>query len=309
MIRIKTPKTKESEVLFLNRHMCCVCHEKNKDVQIHHIDGNSSNNDVNNLAVLCLDCHSKVTGTRGLGKSYSQLELKRYKHEWEKIVKKKYGFPSATRAKPIPKIEKQLFVFEIKRLIYEMLSARDSQQSIFERNFDALWNISILEGLQKEIIEHLSYAFVLSAISQVNKPIALANALPKFFGYLVGPVDVSLRKTDERNILDAIETIEFTHNFCVDQNKNYKLLRALKNSLSEFIQIAILYKNNKIFRMATRILKEIRESTQTIFYENDKKMPKLTKEIDELLLDIEKELKEEKLRWKIKLPKSGEKNV
>lgn len=306
MMRIKIPKTREAEVLFLGRHTCCICHEKNKDVQIHHIDGNNSNNDVNNLAVLCLDCHSKVTGTRGLGKSYSPLELRRYKHEWERIVKKKYAFPSVTRAKPIPKIEKQLFIFEIKRLIYEMFSAKDSQQAILDRNFEALGNISILEGLQKEIIEHLSYAFVLSAISQVNKPIALARALPKFFGYLVDPVDIKLRKTDLKDILDAIETIEITHNFSVEQNKNYRLLRALKDSLSEFIQIAILYKNNKIFRMAMRVLKEIRESTQTVFYEDDKKMPRLTDEIDGLFLDIKKELKVAKLRWKTELPKSSE---
>lgn len=80
-MRKSIPKGIESEILFLNRHTCCVCHVKEKDVQIHHIDEDNSNNDVLNLAVLCLDCHSKVTGRRGLGKSYSVLELTRYKRE------------------------------------------------------------------------------------------------------------------------------------------------------------------------------------------------------------------------------------
>lgn len=302
-MRVKITKKQEAEVLFLNRHTCCICHEKNKDVQIHHIDGNNSNNKIRNLAILCLDCHSKVTGTRGLGKSYSILEVKRYKQEWENIVKKKYEFPSTMRAKPIPKIEKQLFIFEIKRLIYEMLSVKDSQKTILERNFEALWHISILEGLQKEIVEHLSYAFALCAISEINKPIALARALPEFFNYLVGPNHVNLTKKDEANVLDAIETVGFTHNLCTDGNKNYRMLRAQKESLSEFIQIAIRYRNNKIFREALKILKEIRESTQTTFYDDDKKMPKLTKEIDNLLMDIQKELKKAKLRWELKIPK------
>jgi len=41
-----------------------------KDVQIHHIDGTPGNSHLANLAVVCLDCHSLVSGTRGLGRQY-----------------------------------------------------------------------------------------------------------------------------------------------------------------------------------------------------------------------------------------------
>lgn len=88
-MRTKIPKNVESEVLFLNRHMCCICHEKNKDVQFHHIDGDNSNHSTANLAVLCLDCHSLVTGNRGLGKKFSSLEVRRYKKQWENVLNKK----------------------------------------------------------------------------------------------------------------------------------------------------------------------------------------------------------------------------
>jgi hypothetical protein len=64
-------------------HRCCICHEPRKHVQIHHIDGNPSNNEWENLAVLCVDCHSLVTGDQGFGKKYSEREVKLYKSNWE----------------------------------------------------------------------------------------------------------------------------------------------------------------------------------------------------------------------------------
>lgn len=56
------------------------------EVNTHHIDGNPNNNDIQNLAVVCLDCHSKITGSRGLGKSFSPLEVTKYKKNWEFMI-------------------------------------------------------------------------------------------------------------------------------------------------------------------------------------------------------------------------------
>lgn len=102
-MRSKLPKTIEAEILFLNRHTCCICREKNKDVQIHHIDGRNGNNTLSNLAILCLDCHSKVTGKRGLGKSFSKSELRRYKKNWENSVKKEFGLSEKQQSEAMAK--------------------------------------------------------------------------------------------------------------------------------------------------------------------------------------------------------------
>ena len=85
--RPKLPVAIEEETLFNADHTCCICREKNKDVVIHHIDGNRTNNDLDNLAVVCLDCHSRVTGVRGLGKSFKQGEVRRYKRSWDKQIR------------------------------------------------------------------------------------------------------------------------------------------------------------------------------------------------------------------------------
>lgn len=298
-MRKAIPPKKEAEILFLNRHTCCICQDKGKDVQIHHIDGDNCNNDIENLAVLCLDCHSRVTGTRGLGKSFSSLEVKRYKKEWEAIIKKHFGLPTIPKTKRLPKFERQLFVYEAKSIIYKMLSAKDSSKGLFETGFENLWQLALFEGIQTEIVDHLGYAFVLSAISEVNKPIALAKSLPRLFGYLVGPDRVPLSKSVEKDILNAIEALEFTHNLCVEENKNYRILSAVKNALSDFMVTGIRYHNSRIFSKARRILNEIFMSSTTKYDKHDKKLPKLSREIDGLKDEIRKELKNEKLRWVI----------
>ncbi len=83
MSRPSVPQRISNQVLFQNRPRCCVCHEPRKPVHIHHIDNNPANNRPNNLAVLCLDHHSDVTGAQGLGHNYTVGEIRLYKEAWE----------------------------------------------------------------------------------------------------------------------------------------------------------------------------------------------------------------------------------
>jgi len=47
----------EVRLMFNADHTCCICQQKGKPVQINHIDSDPSNNDYDNLIVLCLDHH------------------------------------------------------------------------------------------------------------------------------------------------------------------------------------------------------------------------------------------------------------
>lgn len=87
--RIPVNDKLSAEVLYESRHTCCICRTERKHVQIHHIDGNPSNNDIKNLCVLCTDCHSRVTGNEGFGKRYSEKEVTLYRNDWVTICKKK----------------------------------------------------------------------------------------------------------------------------------------------------------------------------------------------------------------------------
>ncbi len=80
--RVTVPEPVAVRLLVANQRACCICHER-KQVILHHIDGDPSNYRDDNLAVLCLDCHGRVTGDEGLGRRYTMAEISAHKREWE----------------------------------------------------------------------------------------------------------------------------------------------------------------------------------------------------------------------------------
>lgn len=75
------------KLLFETNRTCCICTTPGKDVQIHHIDQISSNNEYDNLVVLCLSCHSDVHTKRGFGRNWTYGQIQRHKNEWIERVK------------------------------------------------------------------------------------------------------------------------------------------------------------------------------------------------------------------------------
>jgi hypothetical protein len=79
--RTPIPPKVASALLLANRHACCVCQKI--QVQIHHIDEDPSNNEPENLAVLCLDHHDHASMKIGLSKKLRPDEVRSYKKQWE----------------------------------------------------------------------------------------------------------------------------------------------------------------------------------------------------------------------------------
>lgn len=71
-----------ADVLFASDRTCCVCRERGKRVQIHHIDEDPSNNSLENLSVLCFDCHDETQIRGGFGKHLTAPVVKKYRDEW-----------------------------------------------------------------------------------------------------------------------------------------------------------------------------------------------------------------------------------
>lgn len=85
--RIAIPEEIAAEVLFISDRTCCVCNMRGKQVQIHHIDENPSNNDIENLSVLCFDCHDQTMIKGGFGRKLDAIQICKYRNDWHNRVK------------------------------------------------------------------------------------------------------------------------------------------------------------------------------------------------------------------------------
>lgn len=80
----------QSNAIFMQDRTCCVCRDKKKKyIQVHHIDENNDNNDINNLAILCLDCHTETQIQGGFFRKLDPDIIRKYRDEWIEIVTKK----------------------------------------------------------------------------------------------------------------------------------------------------------------------------------------------------------------------------
>lgn len=86
-IRVPIPGDIAAEILFLSDRTCCVCNVRGKQVQIHHIDEDPSNNSIENLCSLCFECHDQTMIKGGFGRKLEAKQILKYRSEWLDRVK------------------------------------------------------------------------------------------------------------------------------------------------------------------------------------------------------------------------------
>lgn len=86
-LRVPISDDTAAEILFLSDRTCCVCNVRGKQVQIHHIDENPANNFLDNLSVLCFDCHDQTMIKGGFGRKLDAKQITKYRNEWHERVK------------------------------------------------------------------------------------------------------------------------------------------------------------------------------------------------------------------------------
>jgi hypothetical protein len=74
-------------VMFASDRTCCICRLEKHKVQIHHIDENPSNNTFDNLAVICLHCHSDAHTDGAFVRNLTPELIRLYNSSWRDIVK------------------------------------------------------------------------------------------------------------------------------------------------------------------------------------------------------------------------------
>jgi CheY-like chemotaxis protein len=93
------PERTEQEVLTKSRRRCCICFAIDADTsvkagQIAHLDQDSSNPSVGNLAFLCFDHHDAYDSTTRQSKNYTQQEVKQYRDDLYQWVETHLAAPS-----------------------------------------------------------------------------------------------------------------------------------------------------------------------------------------------------------------------
>jgi hypothetical protein len=91
--RKKIPQNKQDEIITLSGRKCCLCFGINSDLspkkgQIAHLDQNPENNDIDNLAWLCLDHHDEYDGRTSQSKGLTIGEVKQYRARLYQIVER-----------------------------------------------------------------------------------------------------------------------------------------------------------------------------------------------------------------------------
>ena len=119
--RIPIPEDLAADVMFAADRTCCVCRENGKSVEIHHIDGDLSNNTSENLAVLCLEHHSQAHMTGGSGRNLDAALVTRYRNEWLKDVN--WRWTEANERAVKREVEEISIIPQRNRLIYFWVDA------------------------------------------------------------------------------------------------------------------------------------------------------------------------------------------
>jgi hypothetical protein len=141
-------------VLFKSDRTCCICRDRSRPVKIHHIDGNHSNNERSNLAVLCDPCHTLAHTNIPFSRNLTPDQVRMYDESWRAICAARL-LPEA----PAREMEeyRQEVLLELSLACHEWKNAyialqpRDLQS--VTGNFKDAWDLLIEAGRHEDSAE------------------------------------------------------------------------------------------------------------------------------------------------------------
>lgn len=86
------------EVLCLSRRRCCICFGLNRDLslkqgQVAHLDGDRTNNNLDNLTFLCLDHHDQYDSRTSQSKGLAPGEVRKFRKELHEVIDRAWKEP------------------------------------------------------------------------------------------------------------------------------------------------------------------------------------------------------------------------
>jgi hypothetical protein len=151
MKRKKIPETVEAEVMFKSNRECCVCDKKGD--HIHHVDGDNSNNQIDNLALLCFYCHDEATKEGSLRKKLTPKTIIKFREHKYQVIDAKRKTALNVFNSPIDNLtsEELLDITKSAVIIIEL-------EKIKEEYFEAEWtDRSFVLNKLKKFSSHSNY--------------------------------------------------------------------------------------------------------------------------------------------------------
>lgn len=245
--RPPVPKDIERDALFRNQSSCCICQKTN--VQIHHIDGNPSNNRSSNICVLCIEHHAQASSRSAMVKGLSPSLLRQYKRAWEASVTKKYHVASAKRAERPSRIERREIALDIKKTLFRLVGERSAKQ--VNESIDYLYGLCLLEMGPKDILRTLNS--LLWVLELRTLEIIVRRLYELFMGF-AGPGYARMSASDERQVIAAIKLLGGVGTRAVVFEAESSMFICLGRTFDQFADIALAYRR---IRIAQVIINEI----------------------------------------------------
>jgi hypothetical protein len=240
--RVAIPARLTEQALFAADHTCCICRVAGKDVQLHHIDGNPSNNSADNLAVVCLDCHSRVTGTRGLGQPYRAGEVRRYKRSWDLQVqdRRRVHRPNAQH-------EKQL-VSQIDLLVCEIL-ALDPRSSRIPTLFRLFYELHLWRGSRRlagALLDGAGHLAIMGGLGEDHVARHLPEFLWRLCWHFVGPHEVRMDRVGVAHVRRCLDVMDTLADFTCGFGRSRRTIAAVTTHTEKLFEVSLWYSNATI---------------------------------------------------------------
>jgi len=137
MKRNDIPSDIAAKVLFQSDRTCCVCRIKGKPVQIHHIDGDRSNHEISNLAILCFDCHTNTQISGGFHRKLDAEQVILYRNDWVSLVARERATAFLESEKPSSSPNLELITTTLEVL------KENKEYALLAMHYDILGNVEL----------------------------------------------------------------------------------------------------------------------------------------------------------------------
>lgn len=108
--RVSVPKSLAAKIDFAADRRCCVCpNPRPLGDHLHHIDGDPSNNTIDNLVLLCFRHHDEASRIGGLSRKLTPETLLIYRQEWyDQVIRTRRGSRLSLERLRLPKSDEHL---------------------------------------------------------------------------------------------------------------------------------------------------------------------------------------------------------